>query len=85
MEMETLKRAVSISKQIELKERELETFKEMMGFGGVLPTKIQISNANAPYMPVVIESPVVAMVVLDTIISQFNNEITELRTELDSL
>ena len=83
--METLKRAVSISKQIELKERELETFKEMMGFGGVLPTKIQISNANAPYMPVVIESPVVAMVVLDTIISQFNNEITELRTELDAL
>ena len=63
MEMETLKRAVSISKQIEQKEQELETFKEMMNFGGALPSKIQISNANAPYMPQVIESPVVAMVV----------------------
>ena len=85
MEMETLKRAVSISKQIEQKEQELETFKEMMNFGGALPSKIQISNANAPYMPQVIESPVVAMVVLDTIISQFNKQITELRTELDAL
>ena len=83
--METLKRAVSISKQIEQKEQELETFKEMMNFGGALPSKIQISNANAPYMPQVIESPVVAMVVLDTIISQFNKQITELRTELDAL
>tara|TARA_R110002049_G_scaffold306377_1_gene504733 strand:- start:141 stop:398 length:258 start_codon:yes stop_codon:yes gene_type:complete len=85
MEMETLKRAVSISKQIEQKEQELETFKEMMNFGGALPSKIQISNADAPYMPQVIESPVVAMVVLDTIISQFNKQITELRTELDAL
>ena len=83
--METLKRAVSISKQIEQKEQELETFKEMMNFGGALPSKIQISNADAPYMPQVIESPVVAMVVLDTIISQFNKQITELRTELDAL
>ena len=85
MNVETLKRAVSINKQIEQKEQELETFKEMMNFGGVLPSKIQISNANAPYMPQVIESPVVAMVVLDTIISQFNKQITELRTELDAL
>ena len=85
MEMETLKRAVSISKQIEQKEQELVTFKEMMNFGGALPSKIQISNADAPYMPQVIESPVVAMVVLDTIISQFNKQITELRTELDAL
>ena len=83
--METLKRAVSISKQIEQKEQELVTFKEMMNFGGALPSKIQISNADAPYMPQVIESPVVAMVVLDTIISQFNKQITELRTELDAL
>ena len=85
MDVKTLKQAVSINKQIEQKEQELETFKEMMNFGGVLPSKIQISNANAPYMPQVIESPVVAMVVLDTIISQFNKQITELRTELDSL
>ena len=85
MDVQTLNKAVSINKQIELKERELETFKEMMNFGGVLPSKIQISNANAPYMPQVIESPVVAMVVLDTIISQFNKQITELRTELDAL
>ena len=85
MDVKTLNKAVSINKQIELKEQELVTFKEMMNFGGVLPSKIQISNANAPYMPQVIESPVVAMVVLDTIISQFNNQITELRTELDAL
>ena len=85
MNVETLKQAVSINKQIEQKEQELETFKEMMNFGGALPSKIQISNANAPYMPQVIESPVVAMVVLDTIISQFNKQITELRTELDAL
>ena len=85
MDVQTLNKAVSINKQIEQKEQELETFKEMMNFGGVLPSKIQISNANAPYMPQVIESPVVAMVVLDTIISQFNKQITELRTELDAL
>ena len=85
MNVQTLKQANKLNAQIELKERELETFKEMMNFGGVLPSKIQISNANAPYMPQVIESPVVAMVVLDTIISQFNNEITELRTELQAL
>ena len=85
MTSSTLKQAVSINKQIEQKEQELVTFKEMMNFGGVLPSKIQISNADAPYMPQVIESPVVAMVVLDTIISQFNNEITELQTELDAL
>ena len=85
MDVKTLNKAVSINKQIELKEQELVTFKEMMNFGGVLPSKIQISNANAPYMPQVIESPVVAMVVLDTIIAQFNNEITELQTELDAL
>ena len=85
MNVETLKQANKLNAQIEQKEQELVTFKEMMNFGGVLPTKIQISNADAPYMPQVIESPVVAMVVLDTIISQFNKQITELRTELDAL
>ena len=85
MNVETLKQANKLNAQIEQKEQELVTFKEMMNFGGVLPTKIQISNADAPYMPQVIESPVVAMVVLDTIISQFNKQITELRTELNAL
>ena len=85
MTSSTLKQANKLNAQIEQKEKELVTFKEMMNFGGVLPSRIQISNADAPYMPQVIESPVVAMVVLDTIISQFNTEITELRTELDSL
>jgi hypothetical protein len=85
MNKEDLRVANKLNAQIEQKERELETFKEMMGFGGVVPSKIQISNANAPYMPVVIESPVVAMVVLDTIIAQFNNEIEALSIQLEAL
>lgn len=85
MNKEDLRVANKLNAQIEQKERELETFKEMMGFGGVLPTKIQISNANAPYMPQVIESPVVAMVILDTIIAQFNNEIEALNIQLEAL
>ena len=85
MNVETLKQANKLNAQIEQKEQELVTFKEMMNFGGVLPTKIQISNANAPYMPQVIESPVVAMVILDTIIAQFNNEIEALNIQLEAL
>ena len=85
MNKEDLRVANKLNAQIEQKERELETFKEMMGFGGVLPTKIQISNANAPYMPQIIENPVVAMVILDTIIAQFNNEIEALNTQLEAI
>ena len=85
MNVETLKQANKLNAQIEQKEQELVTFKEMMNFGGVLPTKIQISNADAPYMPQVIESPVVAMVILDTIIAQFNNEIEALNIQLEAL
>ena len=85
MDMETLNKAVSINKQIEHKQKELATFKESMNFGGQLPKRIKISNADAPYLPLTIDNQVVAMVLLDTILAQFNNDITELRTELQAL
>ncbi len=56
-----------------------------MNFGGQLPERIKISNADAPYLPMVLENKVVAMVILDTILEQFNDKITKLRAELQSL
>ena len=80
-----LEHAVRINKAIQGKKQQLETFKEMMGFGGKLPTKIKISKGDAPYMPVIIENKVVAMVVLDTILEQFNDEIEALELTLESI
>jgi hypothetical protein len=80
-----LEHAVKINKAIQGKKQQLETFKEMMNFGGALPSKIKVSNGDAPYMPVIIENKVVAMVVLDTILEQFNNEIEALELTLESI
>tara|TARA_R110000796_G_scaffold74115_2_gene166392 strand:+ start:472 stop:729 length:258 start_codon:yes stop_codon:yes gene_type:complete len=80
-----LQQANAINKQIVQKEQELETFKESMNFGGQLPERIKISNADAPYLPLILENKVVAMVILDTILEQYNTEITELQTQLQAI
>ena len=85
MTQEVLKQANSIQSEIDKQTNELQTFKDMMNFGGQLPKRIKISNADAPYMPTLIESPVVAMVLLDTILAQYNDKIEQLRTELEAL
>ena len=85
MSEETLKQANAIQNEIDKQQKELKTFKDSMNFGGQLPERIRISNADAPYLPLVIENSVVAMVILDTILEQFNDKITKLRAELQSL
>ena len=80
-----LEHANKINKAITDKKHQLETSKEMMGFGGQLPSRIKISNGDAPYMPVIIENKVVAMVVLDTILEQFNNELEALESSLEAI
>ena len=85
MSNETLQQANAIQNEIEKQLKELKTFKDSMNFGGQLPERIKISNADAPYLPLLIENKVVAMVILDTILEQFNDRITELRTQLQAL
>ena len=85
MTQQVLEQANSLSKQIENKQKELELFKEQMGFGGEVPEKIQINNVGTPYLPFTITNKVVTMVLLDTILTQYNDEITELRTQLQAL
>ena len=80
-----LTQANKINKAIEDKKQELKTFKGMMGFGGEVPERITISNAAAPYMPMAITNKVVTMVVLDTILAQYNDEIANLEAELESI
>jgi len=57
----------------------------MMDFGGVLPNRIKFSNADAPYLPLIIEDRVVAMVLMDTIVAQYNDKIEALTEQLNNL